>query len=312
MSSRKGQSGRRKGSEKHGYVKTKDGLKFIGGAAAVRSAAMRKGRGNRILRPGEIEKAQQLVSGGLSPFERFFAGLLKGEATDFLNEGGTATWNSICNRLRLPFPHEPLKHYYGDQKQHFLYRASLVMEEARYAVAEGLKTLQRQSIDEERFKKSQSNRNRQRQRQGNGPQSNTMLLSLTGVEIREKHGYYTLTFAKDGGSFSTEEIQNLRQGQIFACVSQNLAPTVANSVLGCVLASNRDAMIESNSFSVVVFKAVSKSQESTWRVTPVASLLTEQRKFEACVNNNTHNIPFLLPLLGGKKPTHIKFTEEDT
>jgi len=293
-------------------VKTKDGFKFIGGAAAVRAAAVRKGLGNRILRPGDVEKSQQLVSSSLSPFERFFAGLLKGEATDFLNKDGTTTWNSICKRLRLPFPHEPLKHYYGDQRQHFLYRASLIMEEARYAVAEGLKKFQRQSIEQERFKRNQKNRNRQRQRQGKGPQSNTMLLSLTGVEVREKHGYCTLTFAKNRGKFSPDEIQNLRQGQIFACVSQNLAPTVANSVLGCILASNRDAMIESNSFSVAVFKAVSKSQEATWRVTPVASLLTEQRKFEACVNNNTHNIPFLLPLLGGKKPTHIKFTEEDT
>ncbi|CAJ1940448.1 unnamed protein product [Cylindrotheca closterium] len=312
MSSRKGETGRRKGSEKHGYVKTKNGFKFIGGAAAVRAAAVRKGRGNRILKPGEVEKAQQLVSGGLSPFERFFAGLLKGEATDFLNKGGTATWNSICKRLRLPFPEEPLKHYYCDQRQHFLHRASLVMEEARYALAEGLTKVQRLSSDEERFKRSQNNRNRRHQRHGNGSQSNTMLLSLTGVEVREKHGYCTLTFAKDRGTFSPKEIQNLRQGQIFACVSQNLAPTIANSVLGCILASNRDAMIDSNSFSVVVFKAVSKSQESTWRVTPVASLLTEQRKFEACVNNNTHNIPFLLPLLGGKKPTHIKFTEEET
>ena len=34
-----------------------------------------------------------------------------------------------------------------------------------------------------------------------------------------------------------------------------------------------------------------------------------QRKFEACTNKNTAVVPFLLPLLGGKKPTHIKFSE---
>lgn len=318
MSSIKGQTKKRRETQKHGYVKTKTGDdKFVGGAAATRLNAVRalrtgpRGRGNRILRPGEVEESQQQVSSSLSGMERFFASLLKGEAVDFLNTDATATWFQICKRLNLPFPATSLKHCYDDQRQHFLYRAALVMEEARYAVAEGLKRFQHMAFQQENLKSNQKKRTLRRVREA-GPASHTMLLSLAGVEVREKHGFCTLTFSKDRGKFTPDEIQNLRQGTVFACVSQNLAPTVANSVLGCILASNRDSMIESNSLSVVVFKSVNKSQESTWWVTPVASLLTEQRKFEACANGNTHKIPFLRPLLGGQKPTHIKFTHDDS
>jgi Cdc6-like AAA superfamily ATPase len=312
MSSRTVRSEKTRTAPKSGYVRTSKGDKFVGGAAVARSNAVRKGRGNRILRPGEKQRSEQLVPRGLSPFEHFFAGLLKGEASEFLQNDTLGTWNSICKRLRLPFPQGPLKHYYNDQKQHFFYRASLIIEECRYAISQGLRGMQRRSLEEAKHTKNQNQRQQSRHQRRNAPPSNTMILSLTGVESREKTGHCTLTFVKErGGPFTLDEVQNLRQGTIFACVSENLAPTVANSVLGSILASNREAMINSKSFSVMVYKPVSKSQESIWRLTPVASLLPEQRKFEACVNNNTANIPFLLPLLGGKKPTHIKFSEQD-
>lgn len=313
MSSRNTRAGKTRTASKHGYVRTSTGDKFVGGAAVARQNAVRKGRGNRIMRPGEKQRSEQIVPRGLSPFERFFAGLLKGEASDFMQTDTLDTWNAICKRLRLPFPQGPLKHYYDDQKQHFLYRASLVIEEARYSISQGLREMHRKSLEEPKQTKNQNSQRQQQRYQGRrAPPSNTMVLSLTGVETREKTGHCTLTFVKEtGGPFTPNEVQSLRQGTIFACVSENLAATVPNSVLGCILASNREAMINSKSFSVMVFKPVSKSQESIWRLTPVTSLLTEQRKFEACVSSNTANIPFLLPLLGGKKPTHIKFSEQE-
>jgi hypothetical protein len=313
MSSRAVRSGKARPAPKSGHVKTSKGDKVVGGAAPVTSLkAGRKGKGNRILRPGEKQRSEQLVPCGLSPFEHFFAGLLKGEASEFLKNDTLDTWNSICKRLRLPFPQGPLKHYYNDQKQHFFYRASLIIEECRYAISQGLKGMQRRSLEEAKRTKDQNQKQQSRHQRRNAPPSNTMILSLTGVESLKKTGHCTLTFVKErGGPFTPDEVLNLRQGTIFACVSENLAPTVANSVLGSILASNREAMINSKSFSVMVYKPVSKSQESIWRLTPVASLLTEQRKFEACVNHNTANIPFLLPLLGGKKPTHIDFSEQD-
>eukprot|EP00980_Cylindrotheca_fusiformis_P011077 scaffold2551_cov113-Cylindrotheca_fusiformis.AAC.16 len=307
-------AGKTRTESKAGYVRTSKGDKFVGGAAVARLNAVRKGRGNRILRPGEKQRSEQVVPHGLSPFERFFAGLLKGEASDFLKPDTLSTWKAICDRLRLPFPQGPLKHYYDDQKQHFSYRASLIMEESRYAISQGLREMQRWSSGGANEPKPPTRRCRQTryQQRKNSTPSNTMILSLTGVEARERNDHCTLTFLKEvGGPFTPNEVQSLRQGTIFACVSENLSSTVSNSVLGCILASSRETMIKTRSFTVMVFKPVSKSQESIWRLTPIASLLTEQRKFDACMGSNAGKIPFLLPLLGGKKPTHIKFSEQE-
>lgn len=296
---------------KLGYVRKANGdLKFVGGAAMARINAVRKsrGKGNRIARPGEKQRAQQLIPSGLSSFERFFAGLLKGEASDFLNNSEMNTWRAICNRLNLPIPAGPIKNCYGDQKQHFSYRASLVIEEARFSIAQGLSAMQRRSIYEANSQDSRQRNSRICHRSVGF--SSTMLLLLSRIEIREKTGHHVLTFTKEiGGPFTPEEISNLRQGTVFACVSENLAPTASNAILGCILASNRDEMIKSKSFSVMVFQPVKKAIDSIWQLTAIASLLTEQRKFEACTNKNTAVVPFLLPLLGGKKPTHIKFSE---
>lgn len=305
---------------KYGYVKTSNGKeKFVGGAAVARINAARKIRrkGNKILMPGDKIRSQQLIPLNLSPFERFFAGLLKGEASDFL-ENDVDNWSRICIRLRLPVPTGPIKHYYNDKKLHFSYRAALVIEEARYGIAQGIKEWQRRSKNFVKAKNMNNHDNRDKKSRNQnynsrrGQVKNSIILTLTGAEVREKTGHCTMKFVKEGGAkFTLDEVKSLRQGTVFACVNEDFAPTVANSVLGCLLSANREEIIESKSFSIMVFKPVKKSTDSTWQLIPVASLLTEQRKFDACTSNITSTVPFLLPLLGGKKPTHIKFAEKE-
>jgi hypothetical protein len=52
----------------------------------------------------------------------------------------------------------------------------------------------------------------------------------------------------------------------------------------------------------MVFKTIKKSSETKWELTPITSLLTEQRKFDACTSHITASVPFLSPLLGGSGP----------
>lgn len=278
----------------------------------ARKRAVTLGKSTRILRPDERQRLNEGLPSGLNPFERFFAGLLRSEASEFLYEG-TGTWNSICKRLKLPCPTEPIKAYYGDQKLHFAYRASLVIEEARFSIANGIMAMHKRSQNTN--PNNNNNNNKLKNNNANGrreSRSDVMSVSLVNVEPREKTGHTVLTFAiKRKGPISPEELSNLRHGQVFACVSQKLAPTVTNAHLGCILPGNREEIIETKSFQVMVFKSIKKTSGGTlWDLTPITSLLTEQRKFEACTSDITRSVPFLYPLLGGKGPTHIRFEED--
>jgi hypothetical protein len=78
-----------------------------------------------------------------------------------------------------------------------------------------------------------------------------------------------------------------------------LADTIANITLGCILPLNRDDMISSKSFTVMVFQKVGKSSStSKWQLAPIASLLSEHRKFQACMENIQTPVPFYRALLG--------------
>ena len=60
-------------------------------------------------------------------------------------------------------------------------------------------------------------------------------------------------------------------------------------------------MIKSNSFAVMIFRKIKKTNDGIWKLTPIISLLSEQRKFEACLTQIDTPVPFLLPLLGMKR-----------
>jgi len=70
---------------------------------------------------------------------------------------------------------------------------------------------------------------------------------------------------------------------------------------------NEEEIAEQNKMT----KKIKKKAEGNWKLTPIISLLSEQRKFEACIIQMTTPVPFLLPLLGRKKPTHIRSNEDN-
>ena len=137
--------------------------KFIGGAAAARLNAKKKmrSRGTRILRPDEVLKSRETLPSSLSPFERFFAAILRSEPTEFVRGNAHDVWNVICNRLGLPIPKAPLPDYYSTQRAHFANRASLVMEESRQTVADGLRLLSNSYKDNSRRSTKQQQQQQQ-------------------------------------------------------------------------------------------------------------------------------------------------------
>jgi hypothetical protein len=314
------------------FVKDRLGnRKFIGGAAMQRRNALQKSRSKhatRILRPDQVLKSKETLSIKLSPFERYFAGLLRSEASDYIQRTkDKEVWEAICQRLALPVPTSPLPACYPSAKAHFSNRAALVMEESRYAIADGLRRLERR-YRENNHGKPGSNRNLHNNHQGNqqptlgDPFPETaesqrdqsmvsMELILRAVEHQEKTGHSILTFAKEGPPLTRLEKQSLRNGTVFACLNRKLATTVNNTMLAAVMPQSREDMEKTNSFAVMVFKQVKKTVDEKWHLTSITSLLSEQRKYDACMEQIQRPVPFLLALLGGKRPTHLRFDQEE-
>jgi hypothetical protein len=306
------------GIPSNAYVRTENGtMKFIGGAAMARRTATStaistatsttKRKGNRILRPGEKADQKKGLPLGLSPFERFFAGLLRSETSDFLGKPREA-WTKICQRMNLPTPSKPLEACYDNQKLHFAYRAALVLEEARYSISEGVMSMQKRMALDAKRPNTQKNQKNFRRRDKN---SNTMLLTLADADFKEKTGHSSLCFEKGKTPFTLDEVANLRQGTVFGCLNLSLASNVANMFLGCILPASRDEMINSHSFSVIIFRQIKAAPGTKWELTPITSLLSEQRKFEACTSTAMASVPFLFPLLGTKISTHTRFMEDE-
>jgi hypothetical protein len=270
----------------------------------------KKKKARRILRPDEKQKSKETIPVGLPAFERFYAGLLRSEASDFLGER-LGLWKTICNRLALPVPTGPLPSCYNTQQAHFSNRAALVIEEARQAIADGLLRLR------EDIKNDGSGRKRNYQhpsrnsslRQSYQHQSAiSMEASITRVE-HKLSGHSILTFSKEFASFTKDEILSLRQGTVFSCLDRMTTHSIENILLGVVLPQNREEMINSNSFAVLIFRKIKKEKKGKWKLTPILSLLSEQRKFEACMTQMEKPVPFLLPLLGRKRSAHIRSVE---
>ena len=166
-------------------------------------ARSKKKKARRILRPDEKQKSQEIIAVGLPAFERFYAGLLRSEAIEFLCDK-KGLWQTICKRLRLPTPTKPLLSSYSTQQAHFSNRASLVIEEARQALSDNLREL-----------KAGRNSNYQRSalfppRNGRTHQS---LLSLDLSIIRVEHkasGHSILPFSKKFAPFTKDEIMHFR------------------------------------------------------------------------------------------------------
>ena len=249
----------------------------------VKTGNLRRRKATRILRPGEIDQSQQALPPRLGSYERFFASLLRSQATDFLND--KKLLQIICQRLQLTALTTKLLHRYPDIQQHFSSRATLVMEEARYFIAQGLLQMEKEM------------KNKKSPRNGNKSINNHMRVTLQDINFKEATGHSILTVSKQATSLTNDELSWLRPGTVVACAKMELADTTANITLGCILPLNREDMISSRSFTVMVFQKVGKGTVK-WEVTPIASLLAEHRKFQACLENILTPVPFYRALLG--------------
>jgi hypothetical protein len=254
------------------------------------------------MRPDEKQRMNQRIPVRLNPFERFYAGMLRSTAEDFLSSKDT--WRIICQRLGLPVPDQPLPPVYPDGKQHFLYRAALVIEEARYAVAEGLAKL-----DREYKTKAQTNRRHDRNHSHHHSLSVNLSVKLHGLEPNDKTGHSVLIFVSEK-SFSPDQLDALRTGTVFACcpVSSGRDPSLVSAILASILPSSRDDMISDKKLGVMIFSG-NVPRAVDWELTPLTNLITHQRMYEACTSKDTTKVPFLHPLLGGKASTHTRFHE---
>lgn len=289
--------------------------KFIGGAEKARRVARQKGiggSGNRIMRPDEKQRLSQRIPVRLNPFERFFAGLLRSATQDFCsskeNDNNDMLWRTICQRLGLPVPDGPLPAVYPDGKQHFYYRAALVVEEARHAVAEGVAKLDRKYKHQ---KSGNTNNSRQQhQRHRHDHDTGTLRAKLQSSEQNERTGHTVLVFVSET-SFTPKQIDVLRPGTIFALtpLSPGRHPSISFSSLASILPSSRDDMINERKLGVMIFSGHAPKNISQWELTPLTNLITQQRMYEACTSKDTTKVPFLHPLLGGRASTHTRFDE---
>jgi hypothetical protein len=253
--------------------------------SVVKTANPRRRKATRIIRPGEIDQSQQVLSHRLGSYERFFASLLRSQATDFLDN--KKLLQIICQRLQLAVLTTKILRSYPDVQQHFSSRATLVMEEARHLIAQGLLQWKREI------------KNRNPPRNGNNSINNHMRVTLQDITFEETTGHSIFTVSRQPTSFTKDELSWLRPGTVVACVKMELADTISNVTLGCILPLNREDMISSKSFTVMVFQKVGKSSSTCkWEVTPIASLLLEHRKFQACMENIQTPVPFYRALLG--------------
>ena len=306
-----------KGAMSDYYVNdNRGGRKFIGGAAMARRRAVNKG--NRILLPGEKARSEQPLPAQLSPYERFFACLLRSTPTELCTNKKDAShgvWTTICNRVRLKPPQHPVlpSYAYRDCHKHFAFRAALVLEEARHSVADGIAAMNRRQKRRHATKHDNGGGKRPpRTNRGDTIENFERLdVTLKRVEIRKKTDHAVLTFSKPTGPFGANELACLRSGTVIACVRSGQSFTTKNIRLGAVLPFNREDVLLSRSFPIMFFEPVNVPTESSFQLQPITSLLSEYRKYEACTNATVKSVPFLQDLLGGHGPTHTRFGDED-
>lgn len=267
----------------------------------------KKKKARRILRPDEKQKSKESIPVSLTTFERFYAGLLRSEAGDYLGES-RGLWKTICSRLALPAPIGPLPPSYSNKQDHFSNRAALVVEEARQALADNIRLLEE---DLKSYGNESNFHYKQRRHSIKRHSFSSMEASITRVEHKES-GHSILTFSKKSVPFTKDEVHNLRLGTVFSCLDKNTSHTIENILLGIVLPQNREEMINSNSFAVMLFRKIKKTKKGNWKLTPIVSLLSEQRKFEACIIQMATPVPFLLPLLGRIRPAHVRAVGDNT
>jgi len=172
----------------------------------------------------------------MKPHDRFFASLLSASASELASSNANeplrlSLLSEMCGRVGLP-PPSPLPATYRDAHHFYSSRASLVVEEARWAVAEALGKHRRfrPSCAPSRggtLRAGTKHGGGSNEQRWTGPE---MALRLVGVEENSKSRAVVITFVKGGsakgegaaeiagGSFTTKELRDMRPGCCFEVV----------------------------------------------------------------------------------------------
>jgi AAA domain len=309
---------------------------FMGGAEAARrqarSNSLFSGQPTNNLRcdPRPPEQRCELPVHVVDSFERFFGSLLRSSPLDFVkdadenNSTDLHLWRTCCERVGIQVPTHALHNYYSDAKVHFSLRAALVIEEARHSLSSilgprWLHTLPSAPGEEPIPIRRGGHR---------GENSTPILMTVLDDAETNPRGHTRVTFTKDD-PFTTYEQSHLRSGTVFECVSGSQGRCTIDAVhLGVVLHATNEkkdddaAVSEKETRSACLLfcrplPAAATRIETEWVLTPVSTLLSELRQFEAMTTVRGKLRPeFLVALLGHTKPpppksTHILFGSMD-
>lgn len=308
--------------------------KFIGGAERARRNARKRQRQDGDFGPNaskrrthnratsnSIANNSRNATGipkNIKPMDRFFASLFLSSVDEYIksedDDAARAQLTSdICLRARLPLPAKvppssiDAHHFYST-------RASLVMEESRYILADALRRHGRPHDPHGR--------------PHDGPA--LLRLRLVSVEEREKLGATVLTFEKKtrGATFTPQELCDMRPGCCFEIAlegkiesqkeeSGDYIPLESantwhhTSVLASVVPLADRSNVDSQ-LSLMVYHRLMLDplcDEELWQIRPLTTLIAECRQFEACTQKP--NVAFLPKLLGWKDASHIRFDDSD-
>ena len=301
------------------YAQHQGEQKFIGGAERARRNAQKRQRTNggvgfgpnqkRTYVPnsdGRCNRTVARIPKSAKPSERFFASLFRSTVDEFKRSDDsdasrTKLMSNICGRAGLPMPAK-IQAASIDANHFYSTRAALVMEEARFVIADAL-----------------------RKHRGPGdahgrrhPGPSSLSLRLVSVEEKEKLGGCTvMTFEKrvPGATFEPKELYDMRPGCCFEIrtagkVESN--PNVSSSVLANVVPSSDRSNIDSQLSLMVYHKLelLSEGCDDIWNLRPLTTLISEQRQFEAC-GCLRPKVSFMHKLLGWKDSSHIRFGGSD-
>jgi hypothetical protein len=298
------------------------GKKFIGGAERARREAQKK-RNHSFLSTadrnqgkgkgkgkGKKQKHTSHVPGrlpkSLSPNERFFACLLTSSVEELRQSNATfqerdALMRQVCGRVGVAPPQAALASNYSTAKEYYEPRTALVLEEARYTLSETL--------------------GRQQQRRRH---KNSITVTLAQVDERQKTGHIVLQFSKPYGglyknhppAFTPQELFDMRPGGCFQV--DFTSPHVSGSVMASIVPQfQHDSSVPAVTLMVYQSQAlppqidqhVDNDASMSWTISPVGSLISHVRQFEACTRAT--KVAFLPSILSHKKSTHVRFDDSD-
>ena len=232
----------------------------------------------------------------------------------------------ICNRAGLPMP-QKIPSFNKDGKEYYSMRGSLVLEESRCLLSDGLS----ESKHGRRNPGHNGTMGRKRDVRGG------IAVELLNIQERPKRKGLVLSFRKydlrqrlqSEVLFSSTEMQSIRHGTIFEIVpfnnrmgslpqeSHDSDPMNSNdlkesSVLAVIMPwASFNETGSGGKVSLMVFRTQGLQElmrsSSRWILYPIVSLISEQRQFIACCD--AKKVLFLPKLLGIKSATHIRFDD---